>query len=63
MERSVRYCLDCGWRICDAEHGDPSSLMIDHAIETGHDVDSDDGSENAMSGRPLFDRRRRSPYD
>jgi len=58
MDRSVRYCLDCGWRIRDAEHEDPSSLMIDHAIETGHDIDSDDGSEHAMATRPLFRRRR-----
>lgn len=58
MDRSVRYCIDCGWRICDAEHGDPSSLMIDHAIETGHDIDSDDGSGDVTTTRPLFRRRR-----
>lgn len=58
MDRSVRYCLDCGWRICDAEYDDPSSLMIDHAVKTGHDVDSDDGSDGARADRPLFRRRR-----
>jgi hypothetical protein len=40
MERSVRYCLECGWRIRSADHEDPSALMIDHAIATGHDLDS-----------------------
>ncbi|PSQ21764.1 hypothetical protein BRD01_11045 [Halobacteriales archaeon QS_8_65_32] len=58
MDRSVRYCLDCGWRVRDEEHDDPSSLMVDHAIETGHDIDSDDGSGRAMDDRPPFGRHR-----
>lgn len=36
MKRDVRQCLECGWQIRDDEYDDPSALMIDHAVETGH---------------------------
>ena len=38
MGRRVQTCLDCGWRIRDDEHENASALMIQHAIETGHDL-------------------------
>lgn len=38
MKRRVRCCLDCGWRIRENEREDPSVLVIEHAVETGHDV-------------------------
>lgn len=63
MERSVRYCLDCGWRIHDAEHEDPSALMIEHAIETGHNLDSttepENGSPRSLDEGQSFRHRRR----
>jgi hypothetical protein len=40
MAGVIRYCLDCGWQIHDIEREDPSVAMIDHAIETGHNVES-----------------------
>lgn len=53
MERSVRYCLECGWRIRSADHEDPSALMIDHAIATGHDLDSGIESSEEGTSRPV----------
>jgi hypothetical protein len=55
MERSVRYCLECGWRIRSADHEDPSALMIDHAIATGHDLDSGIEAINGNSPDPNAD--------
>lgn len=61
MKDDVRYCLDCGWRIRDDEYGndDPSALMIDHTVATGHDLDSctegdTRGLQRSSSARPRF---------
>lgn len=36
------YCLDCEWSVSTAEYPEQevSSLVVDHAVETGHDIDS-----------------------
>jgi hypothetical protein len=37
------YCLDCGWSVSTAEcpSQEISSLIVQHAVEAGHDIDSD----------------------
>jgi hypothetical protein len=55
MERSVRYCLECGWRIRSADHEDPSALMIDHAIATDHDLDSGIESDEEIPADSIDD--------
>lgn len=59
MRSEIRYCLDCGWRVHNDEYDDPSALMIDHAVETGHDLDSytegdTRGLQRSSSARPRF---------
>lgn len=44
MSNLVRqvYCLDCSWRASTAEYPreELNALLVEHAIETGHDIDS-----------------------
>jgi predicted small metal-binding protein len=36
------YCLDCSWSASTADHSrqELSSLILEHAVETGHDIDT-----------------------
>ena len=36
------YCLECSWRASTADHTreELTDLLVEHAVETGHDVDS-----------------------
>nr|WP_264383124.1 hypothetical protein [Halocatena marina] len=34
------YCLECDWTVRDDIVTDRNAMMIDHADETGHDIDS-----------------------
>jgi hypothetical protein len=36
------YCLECSWMASSEEHTreELNALMVEHTIETGHDVDS-----------------------
>jgi C4-type Zn-finger protein len=48
MPSTVRYCLDCGWRLRDTEcesNQNPSICMVDHAVETSHDVATSRGTK------------------
>lgn len=51
MESVVKsYCLDCKWEFSVVEHSieERTKAMIDHALSTGHDIDSitqTDGTE------------------
>lgn len=41
MDRIVKsYCLDCEWTVRSDRVADRTAAMVDHAVETGHDVDS-----------------------
>lgn len=43
MEPVVKsYCLDCEWEISATDYtaDERTAAMVDHAIDTGHDVDS-----------------------
>lgn len=51
MTQRIRYCVDCGWRIRDVSHEDPSALMITHAIETGHDLAADNVPDDRLTLR------------
>lgn len=52
MKHRIRYCVDCGWRIRDDAYDDPTARMIDHATETGHDLDSSLESDDDLALRP-----------
>ncbi len=52
METVVKsYCLDCEWEISATDYtaDERTAAMIDHAIDTGHDVDSITRAEGADS--------------
>lgn len=36
------YCLECSWMASSEEHTlvELNALMVEHAIETGHDIES-----------------------
>ncbi|ELY44656.1 hypothetical protein [Natronorubrum sulfidifaciens] len=42
----MKYCLNCDWRASATDDSDrsPSRRAIDHHVETGHTVDSSDGT-------------------
>jgi hypothetical protein len=43
MQRTRRaYCLDCDWTANTTTHSrhDLTSLLLDHALDSGHDVDT-----------------------
>jgi predicted small metal-binding protein len=41
MEQIVKsYCLDCEWTARDDQMADRTAAVVDHAVETGHDIDS-----------------------
>jgi predicted small metal-binding protein len=39
----VSYCCECGWRASTADYSsqEVSSRAVQHAVETGHDIESD----------------------
>jgi hypothetical protein len=51
MAYLMNYCLDCEWSVSAENHtgNEQSELVIEHAIETNHDIDSEyqDGGEPA----------------
>lgn len=40
--RRHRYCRECSWMASSEEHPreELNALMVEHAIETGHDIES-----------------------
>lgn len=45
------YCLECEWEISGTDYtaDERTAAMIDHAVDTGHDVDSITRAEGANS--------------
>jgi hypothetical protein len=39
---TYRYCCECSWSINTDEHTreERNALVVEHAIETGHDIDT-----------------------
>lgn len=47
MDRVVKsYCLDCEWTVREDIVDDRSAAMIEHAVKTGHDIESVDIDPN-----------------
>lgn len=41
MDRVVTsYCLECEWVVRDDRVTDRTAAVIEHAVETGHDIES-----------------------
>lgn len=34
------YCLDCEWAVRDDTVADRTAAVVEHAVATGHDIDS-----------------------
>lgn len=54
------YCLQCDWAVSTAEYsrGDVSRRLVDHAVETGHDIESTERpilTETDSTDRPTVD--------
>jgi hypothetical protein len=60
QQRHYSYCLDCDWTVSTAEYprADVSRRMVDHATETGHDIESTERAaptETDDTDRPTSD--------
>jgi hypothetical protein len=54
------YCLECDWTVSTAEYSraDVTRRMVDHAVETGHDIESTERpilTETDSTDRPTSD--------
>jgi hypothetical protein len=61
----VSYCCECGWRVSTADYPsqEVSSRAVQHAVETGHDIESDRKKGDESTPLPLSDNRGPSIYD
>lgn len=50
------YCLQCDWSVSTAEYSraEVSRRLVDHAVETGHDIESADRAD--LTGTPPTNR-------
>jgi predicted small metal-binding protein len=50
----VSYCCECGWRVTTADYSsqEVSSRAVKHAVETGHDIESDRQDRPATESTP-----------
>jgi hypothetical protein len=60
--RHESYCLQCDWAVSTAEYSrtDVNRRLVDHAVETGHDIESTERSslsETDGTDRPTSDDR------
>jgi predicted small metal-binding protein len=60
QQRHESYCLECDWSASTAEYSraEVSRRMVDHAVETGHDIESTERpilTETDGTDRPTSD--------
>jgi len=48
MASGHAYCEDCGWKVYEPNDDERSRLMLEHAIESNHDV-------TAAGSRPIHE--------
>lgn len=59
----VSYCLDCEWSVSSANYSaqEMNVRIIEHAVETGHEIESDDTAGPVAPGQTTHSRSADDP--